>query len=559
MSFDISNENERTENTVMSEAETTDAVADSPAVTENDDPFASFAEPHVRTKENLTAARKKKKTLLVVSLIGAFLVLVTVLILLLVVFPEKSDPDDSTQTEDTTITLLDKTTTAVSTAVKSAILQNDSMMLELTNQDDTALIKGYEDLPISTDNMDALLDALTLYTATQDIGEQEALADFGFDNPTLIATVTFYDDSTYSFEIGALAPDQSGYYFREKDSHHLYILPADSVYALLQEPLSYVSTTVFKQPETSSEDGEIVLRNMKLSGSSRLGKEFAFRLVTSADDSAYLYHTYIITYPFQKGASTSKASEIQSFTYLTADAVAAVHPTAAQLGEFGLDDPTTVAEFTLAERTTVTGPTDADGNASSETKYSNLQEHTLRLGKLYNGYYYCTVDDMPIVYLVSADSIPFATLQYDEFTDSLLFLENITNIASMKVPPPAGESNFQLTHYPDISDNDKNLTVTADGNTYDTMNFRYLMQNFMNISRYGSLDKSVEGLPLKLSFSYTLNGESEPDFTADFYELSSSIYAAVLSNGERYTVKASKVENVIKQYQNLLNGEKVLY
>lgn len=557
MSFELSKENAAAESPVTEEPEATDAV--SAAKAENDDPFASFAEPTVRTKDNLAASKKKKKTILLVSLIGAFLVLVTLLILLLVVFPEKETPADPSETEDTSITLLDKTTTTVSAAVKSATLKSDTMMLELVNKDDRVLVKGYEDLPVHSDNMEALTDALTLYTAIQDIGERENLSEFGFDKPSVSAAVTFYDDSTYSFELGCLAPDKSGYYFREKDSNHLYVIPADSGYAMLQEPLSYVSTTVLKQPETSDENAEIVLRNMKLSGTSRKGKEFAFRLVTSADDSAYLYHTYIITYPFQKGASTSKASELEKFTYLSAASVAAVHPSAAELKQFGLDNPSTVAEFTLAQRTTVTGPTDADGNASSETKYSNLQEHTLLLGNLYNDYYYCMIDDTPIVYLVAAGSLPFATLQYDEFTDNLLFLENITNIGSMQVTTPTMNSDFRLTHYPDVSDNDKNLTVTADGKTYDTMNFRYLVQNFMNINRYGSLEESIEGLPLKLSFSYTLNGKTEPAFSADFYELSSSIYAAVLSNGERYKVKASTVENVIKQYQNLLNGEKVLY
>ena len=181
------------------------------------------------------------------------------------------------------------------------------------------------------------------------------------------------------------------------------------------------------------------------------------------------------------------------------------------------------------------------------------------VGNKNDTYYYVRIDDNPIVYLVAADNLPFAEMQYDDFADTLLFLEDITDMGSFRVTLPEKETVFQLAHDDSSMDSSKNLTVTADGKTYDTMNFRYLIQNFMNITRYGSLTKDVNTLEQKMEIAITRRDKTEPVLTVKFYEISSSQYAVVLSNGEKYQVKASDVKNAITQYENYLAGKTVLY
>ena len=118
---------------------------------------------------------------------------------------------------------------------------------------------------------------------------------------------------------------------------------------------------------------------------------------------------------------------------------------------------------------------------------------------------------------------------------------------------------FDLTHDDNSMDTSKNLTVKAGDKTYDTMDFRYLIQNFMNITRYGSLTKDVNALEQKMEIAITRREETKPVLTVKFYEISGSQYAVVLSNGEKYQVKASDVKNAITQYENYLAGKKVLY
>lgn len=560
MSMDMPKEDMTPLTEPSAEPEAAQDTAEQASPAPANDPFAALADPHVRGAEDVTLSKTRKKKIIILSLIAAFAVLAAVIVLLVFVFPSQPADTDTT-VPDTSITVLDKTTTTVSAAVTSAVLQFDDTTVEVINKDDSLSIKGYEKFAVNTTNMDALKNALTLFTATQDIGEQTDLAQYGFTAPTLTGTATYYDKTAYAFELGTIAPDESGYYFHEKGSNHVYILHIDNVAALMQKPLAYISTTVFSTPKTSTSDDntDVVMRSMSLSGSVRRDRPFSFRLVTSGDGDTYLFYDYVITSPYLKGATSSYTSDLEGFTSLTADSVVCVNPTAADLQTYGLTDPTSVAKFTLAQRTTVTTPTDTNGNSDSTTTYKNLEEHTIRLGRVTNDTYFTMIDDQPIIYAVNASSLPFATLQYDEFADSSLFLEDISDMSIFSVTTPDSSTAFALTHHPDESDNAKNLTVTANGKTYDTMNFRYVVRNFMGISRYDAYTKSVDGLPLKLTLAITHTGQTAPALTIKLYEVSANLYAVVLDNGEKYLVKSSAVINAIEQYHNLLNGKTVLY
>ncbi len=540
----------------VTEQETLDAVV--PETTA--DPFAAFENPAFRTKEDVEGSKKRKKTILLASLIGAFVAFVTVIVLLVFVFP-KQEEETPTTTVDTTVTLFDKSTSEVSCAVQSATIKLADTTVEFVNVDGKLFVKGYEKFEMHSLNMGDLVKALTVCTLAKDLGEVEDFAQYGLDTPQAVVSVTYYDGTTKAFEVGDMTPDQSGCYFREANGNRLYIQALTETAILMQKPLDYISTTVLAEPTVQAAaqgETEVVLRKMSLSGEVRKDNPFAFRLVTSEDSDAYIYYSYIITEPFTKGSNSSYDTALGAFTKIDAEAVVNVAPSAADLKAYGLDTPYSVANFTLSARTTVSMET-TDGNTVSNTTYQDLEEHTVMVGNKNDAYYYVRIDDNPIVYLVAANSLPFAEMQYDDFADTLLFLEDITDMGSFRVTLPEKETVFQLAHDDSSMDSSKNLTVTANGKTYDTMNFRYLVQNFMNITRYGSLTKDVNSLEQKMEMAITRRDKTEPVLTVKFYEISSSQYAVVLSNGEKYQVKASDVKNAITQYENYLAGKTVLY
>lgn len=543
------------EKTVNEQTETPAAEAETPV-----DPFAAFENPEFRTKEDVEGSKKRKKTIILSSLIGAFAVLATLIVLLVFVFP-KEEEETPTTTVDTTVTLFDKSTSEVACPVKTATIQLTSSTIEFVNVDDKLFVKGYENFDMHATNMGDLVEALTVCTLSKDLGETEDLEQYGFDAPQAVVTVTYYDGTTKAFEIGDMTPDQSGCYFREKGGKRIYIQPLTTVAVFLQQPLDYVSTTMLAEPKAEAAaqgETEVVLRKMSLSGEVRKNNPFAFRLVTSEDSDTYIYYSYIITEPFTKGANSSYDTALGAFTQIEAYSVVNVAPTAADLKSYGLDTPYSVATFTLSSRTTVSMET-TDGNTISNTTYKDLEEHTVTLGNKTDTYYYARIDDNPVVYLVAADNLPFAEMQYDDLADTLLFLEDIAEMGTFRVTRPEGESVFDLTHDDSNMDTSKNLTVKVGDKTYDTMDFRYLIQNFMNITRYGSLTKDINTLEQKMEIAITRREQTTSVLTVKFYEISSSQYAVVLSNGEKYQVKASDVKNAITQYENYLAGEKVLY
>ncbi len=523
-------------------------------------PFAAFENPAFRTKENVEGSKKRKKTILLSSLIGAFAVLATLIVLLVFVFP-KSQEETPTPSVDTSITLFDKSTSTVACPITSATIKLKDTTVDFVNVDDKLFVKGYEKFDMHEINMSDLVETLTVCVLSKDLGETEDFAQYGLDTPQACVTVTYYDGSTKAFEIGDMTPDQSGCYFREKDGKRLYIQPLAQTAILLQKPLDYISTTVLATPEVKAPaqgQTQVVLRKMSLSGEVRKNNPFAFRLVTSEDGDTYIYYSYIITEPFTKGANSSYDTALGAFTQIEANTVVNVAPTAADLKAYGLDTPYSVATFTLSARTTVSMQT-TDGNTVSNTTYKDLAEHTVTVGNKNDTGYYVRIDDNPIVYLVAADQLPFAEMQYDDLADTLLFLEDISQMGSFRVTLPEKETVFHLTHDDNSTDVAKNLTVTADGKTYDTMDFRYLIQNFMNITRYGSLTKDIASLDQKMEIAITRREQTAPVLTVKFYEVSSNQYAVVLSNGEKYQVKASDAKNAITQYENYLAGKTVLY
>lgn len=121
-----------------------------------------------------------------------------------------------------------------------------------------------------------------------------------------------------------------------------------------------------------------------------------------------------------------------------------------------------------------------------ETKYYNVSAHTVKLGnKDENGNYYCTVDDVQVIYLVSSGAVPWAELQYDDVADPMLFVTDIQNVDSITITNQGTETTFKLEHFPDETEADDKMKVTLDGKQMDTKNFRRLYQLMMSISRTG--------------------------------------------------------------------------
>lgn len=489
----------------------------------------------------------------------------------LLLIPPKEGASSSEASSDPSITLLDKSKGADGKTVEDPVktmtvkLQGEEFTL-IKNADGDMVVEAYKDLPIGTSSIGYLINAITTISASKNLGAVENPADFGFDKPLATVNVTYHDDSTYAFEIGAKTPLEDGYYYRVKDSGEVYIVETSLGDEVSQASTAYIGTTLMTAPTKNDDDenGQAVLRDMELSGTARK-QTFAFRQVTSSDTKLSLY-SYMLTKPYLRGVNSNLAQTLSTFTSLTASSAFKAYPTKEDLTKYGFDKPYTVAKLNTAISSTKDDP-NASSSASSSTSsgsgetpqityYYNVAAHTITVGnKDEDGNYYVMADDIPVIYLVSSSSISsWVSLQYDDVADTMLFMENIVNVKSISLTVDGKETLFELSHYPDKEESDDQLVVKVGDKTYSTPTFRSLYQILMGVARNGSASEKPSGTP-SVIFKMTLNGEDAPSTVVNMYQTSASLYTVVQSTGETYTVKASAVNTLKQRLTDYLNGK----
>lgn len=505
----------------------------------------------------------KRVRTLILSLV-AVVVLVGALLLLLFVLPKKGDSSSSADSSDTSITVYDKTANSSGVTVSKMSIKNTNEQFTLSpNADGQLVVESYMDLPINTSEIQTLsLDVLSL-TATKKIADSaDDPSLYGFDSPQAVIDATFSDGSSVTITMGSLSPLKEGYYTQVKGDNTVYLVGKSYGDEFVQSSLKYIGKSVITAPsaDSSSTSDQAVVRSMNLYGTVRASKPFAFREHQDTDRSDLDNFDYVITSPYVTGLNSDTMSTVTSTTSLTAADVVKAHPAAADLKTYGLDNPYSVCEMTLAVQSTSTdssssGSSTASSSSSKVKTYYNDAKHIVKLGgKDSDGNYYALIDNYNVVYTVSSTAVPWAETKYSDAANRMLFTTNIANVSSISVNSEGKNTVFSLTQNPNETDNDKKLTVTVEGTTYPTSDFRLLYQVFMGVNRYGDTDKKPSGDPV---VTFTMNMSDSSTFVARFYKLDANLYLCAIDGGESYTVKVSDVEKMQTQLKNYLNGQSV--
>ncbi|MDD4414073.1 MAG: DUF4340 domain-containing protein, partial [Oscillospiraceae bacterium] len=480
------------------------------------------------------------------------------LLLGLLFLPEDDDETSSTsntEASDPSINLISKDT--VDKPVKKVVIKNDKEEFTIARNDEKQLVVvGYEDLPINTTDIDSLASSLANLTAIRKVSDDSLKkADFGLDKPRATATVTYHDDSVISIELGDEAAGDSGSYLRLGDDDAIYLIDTMFALKLMQQSVVYIGSDLIVAPEVKKDDqsGQAVMRSMKLSGSFRAGNPLSFALYENPEDTPIGSSGYFIKTPKIKGTNETVTSIAQSSTSLSATQAFVAHPTSAQLKQYGLDKPYSICELTIAVQTTAAADDD-----ETVTKYYGTGNHIIKLGKKdKDGNYYTMVDNYNAIYLVSETSVPWAELRYEDIVERTLFMINIAEVKSISIEANNKKTTFELTHFPDEEERDKNMVVKVDGKTYSTPEFRSLYQLFLMIVRYGETDEKPKGEP-EVIFSLNPISKEDKTITASFYKYSPSLYICKLADGDICTVRASEVKKMIDEMDNYLKGKSVI-
>ena len=89
------------------------------------------------------------------------------------------------------------------------------------------------------------------------------------------------------------------------------------------------------------------------------------------------------------------------------------------------------------------------------------------------------------------------------------------------------------------------------GEKQNTLNFRKLYQVMMAVARFGETDTVPSGTP---DIVIEIIGNDDNHEKMELYYNSASTYIVKDKSGDTYTVKNSRVKNLLRQTENFLNG-----
>ena len=468
---------------------------------------------------------------------------------LLTVKREESSSEESGEEEDS------------SSLIKEATVTYDGETYTMQQLADGSLcIKGYEKLPVESSYFDSFEKAVTSIVATQEIVSTGVEADYGLDKPQATAVITYYDGTKATLTLGSAAPQSAGYYFRISGKDGIYLVDSDLAGTLMQPSLAYIGTTLITAPvvkEDSKTEDTVVLRDVTLKGPG-VDRDYSYRLVADDDSSEYAYSTYVLTYPYKRATNTNNLGEtILTSTSVYANMAVVPFPTDDDLKKFGLDTPSITATIHTAVQAVETiEASSEDEEDTTVTSYYNVQEHVLRLSEVVDGCFYALVDDIDCIYQISTTALEWANLSYEDCVTTLTFLKDITTVSEMTFTYNGKTTTFGMTHYPEEEDNEKNMVVTMDGKTITTGYFRSFYQVLMGIDRAGAAPAEPTGEPV-IAFTYN-DIDSDEVVTIELFQHSASVYIGRFDGGDIFKVRASEIDYLLRQYQNLLDGKEVL-
>lgn len=465
-----------------------------------------------------------------------------------------SETDDTSTEEDNSLVLLDKSDKG-KVVLRRVDFQNqdDSFTIYYNEDDGKFLLKGYEDIELSSEVVDLLKEYTTTFIATERVKNPKALKDYGLAEPEATATITYADGSTVTVKVGKALPSEDGYYAMLDAKKGVYMFDSDSMSLFRFRATAFADTVLISTPTVKKDDtyGSAVLKEIRYTGKN-YDQPFAMRRSFHTDSEELQLFTYIISSPYLRGTTDATAGYLSSFKSLSASHALYLHPTAEQKKKLGFNEPLAQLHLTMAVETSESEEEDAPNI------YYNEASAVLTIGSIdSDGNYVAMLDGVDAIFLLEKDT--FASIgerTYENSVNELLFLKSIDQLGRITVEINGKTTDFQLKHYPSEERLDDQMKVTADDKTLSTGDFRELYQLLMGLARMESLDELPQDKPVMTVKMYTTEGEFY--MGATYHSLSGTLCAVETTEGEIFATRWRNVTHFMEQVENLLNGDKVL-
>jgi hypothetical protein len=398
-------------------------------------------------------------------------------------------------------------------------------------------VKELEGCPVNTDRANAVVQNGISLGALKNIGKVDNMKDFGLTDPQATVEVKYKDGSDFGYKIGNATATSSAYYMCGLDSDNVYVVAVDkgileaSTYFVETEMLSISPDTSDSSSSSSSSNEQNVFQKITLTG-----KNFPTETVIQDIDEMPT-----IVAPAKYEVDAQYVANMQGvLESLTADSAVVVKPDAAALKKYGIDNPTVKAVYTV-----------------------NKENHKLIIGNKSSKGYYAMVDDINVIFDVSADDVSALTdMNLFKLRSKLIFLPNITTVKKIEITSPGKTDTIIVTR------TENTESSTEDNKAYDykvtgtngkeldyDKNYKNAYQTLIGLVIYDQTDKKPAGKP-EITVTYSYFDKSTTD-TLALYATDSRHYTAVLNDTVYGLCTKNDVENILNTIADFEAGKSV--
>lgn len=495
-----------------------DIIENTPAETEpENDGFQFLGDPNAQPATAVKKSGNFKRFVPILSLC----VIAVVLFVAVFVLKKAVPPEDETPgiVEESNIKLFDFTGTS---ADRLEIKNTNDEFAFVRKLEKTYYIEGKEEYPVSNST---ILTTLTYVGSLAAVTEVEKdVTDFeqyGLDKP-LSSVKWIKDDTTHTFDIGALAPS-GNYYLRVDGGNTVYTFDKATASYFLSPRMDYYNTTVFEFDE-EQDASYINYFSIQKKGAEKL----EVKLQDLADESINSAYKIVepITHDFAIEKSNAIIELLKNLTTLT---VYDDDLSPESLKKYGLDDPT----YTFT--------------------YTNVaQTYTAYFGKKSDeGYVYMYAEDRDFVYIIDEKTINILTYDFADYCESMSYTRSYDTVDNIVIQ--GGGKTYEI----DISGtaDDGNLTAYINGKNVEYESFSSLYAHIISIE-FTDIGNKNPGDDLLVTITVNcLDGTTD---VLKYYKQSDMNSFLELNGEGRLIVATSKVEQILKFAQQLYDGEEII-
>ncbi len=344
-------------------------------------------------------------------------------------------------------------------------------------------------------------------------------------------TVTDMQNNQYTVYIGDPIPTGAGYYCKNADKPHVYIISTLIDTNILASVNDYIVPMI--APPISTNDIYNV-ENLQIvhGGELLVSFEKADEAIVNAEDGTA--KTHVMTYPVGYNSSQDVVDVIlEKLCGLTGSTVVLSDIPTDEMQEilerYGLLSPSRELIYTLdgKEYRAVFGNKTEDG---TEYYALNISQQTI-----------CTI---PVA------DIEFIDYELVSFIDNFLFRMNIDSVASLEMRTKKHHETFELTGEKTELAVKRNST----GEIIDTNNFRqlYIDVLMLTLDDYADAPETPNEI-----LAFTVTDRSGTAYEYRFYDLSTRKVFFTVNGVGQFCANRDTVERVINDVDKLIKGEKI--